>query len=880
MNALRRFLSRLVVSVTRRRDDDRLKEEIEEHLALHAADLVRAGLTSVEARRQARIRFGGVESTKEEYRDRQRLPVVETVLRDLRVAVRQLRKAPLFAVTATISLAIGIGANAAIFALVDRVLLRSLPVTDPHELVYVVDQQRLEGGRNPRFSYPFYTAVKDADALNGIAAHFLLPFNAITGDEIARVPGELVSGNYFSVLGVGTELGRPLTVDDDRTPGAHPVAVISDRLWRRSFGGDRSVLGRTVQINRSPFTIVGVAASGFAGTQLGSPTDIWLPLAMQREVGRDFLTDTRTTWIEMIGRLKPGGTVDGAAAGLSAFVERATPTQPGSNAVRIALLPAARGGAGVRNELGAALRVLFVLTGLALILACVNVASLLVVRTVQREKEIAVRLALGARRAVLVRQLLTETLVLAIGGGAIGLLLATPAARLLIASQPGPLEIDPRVDVRVFFFGLAACLATGLVAGLAPVLASGDAGFGRAFGHPAATSRGPRSRRILHAAIVTSQIAVSLVILIGAALFVQSVRHLGAIDPGFRADHLLLMSIHPGAAGYDAPRAHRFWRDALDRIGRIHGVESVSLGRLVPLAPGGQRQNLRHEASAEVLSIETNVVGPSYFRTLAIPVIRGREFSEQDGAASRRVAIVNDRLAGMIWPGQDPIGKEVRVGGSNSPLAEVIAVVRSARHRNLTSDAPAMVYLPVLQSSSSDPMTLHVRTAGEARELAATIRQETRALDPALPMFEVNTLEDLMNASFSQTRRAAVLTTGFGIVALLLSGIGVYGVTALAVSRRTRDIAIRRTLGAQPHHIARVIGLGGFRLVVAGLSLGLLGAFGFGRIAGVLLYGIAPGDPLTFASMAALLAVVSLIAIAVPARAAIRIDPIAGVRTE
>jgi predicted permease len=880
MNAFRRFLSRLAASVTRRRDDERLKADIEEHLALHAADLVRSGVTPAEARRQARLKFGGIEGTKEEYRDQQRLPVVETVLRDVRFTVRQLRKAPLFAVTATISLAIGIGANAAIFALVDRVLLRSLPVADPHELVYVVDQERLAGGRNLRFSYPFYSAVKDADALNGIAAHFLLPVNAIMGDEVARVPGELVSGNYFGLLGVGTQLGRPLTVDDDRTPGAHPVTVISDRFWRRSFGSDRSVLGRTVEINRSSFTIVGVAESGFAGTELGSPTDIWLPLAMQREVDRDFLTDRRTTWIEIIGRLKPGGTVETAAAGLSAFVARTIPAEPGSTAARIALLPAGRGGAGIRNELGAALRVLFVLTGLVLLLACVNVASLLVVRTVQREKEIAVRLALGARRAALVRQFLTETLVLAIGGGAIGVLMAAPAARLVIAFHPGAFEIDPRLDLRVFLFGLGACLAAGLVAGLAPVLASGGVGFTRAFGHRGATSRGPRSRRLLHEAIVTCQVAVSLVILIGAALFVQSVRQLGAIDPGFRADHLLLMSIHPAAAGYDTPRAHKFWRDALDRIGRIRGVESVSVGRLVPLAPGGQRQNVRPQGSAEVLSIETNVVGPHYFRTLAIPVTRGRDFSEQDGTASRRVAVVNHRLAEMIWPGEDPIGKEVRVGGSNSPAAEVIAVVRSAKHRNLTSEAQPMVYLPVLQSSSSDPMTLHIRTAGEARELAATIREEARALDPALPMFELNTLEDLMNASFSQTRQAALLTTGFGIVALLLSGIGVYGVTALAVSRRKRDIAIRRTLGAQPRHIARVIGFGGFRLVVAGLALGLLGAFGFGRMAGVLLYGIAPGDPLTFASMSALLAVVSLVAIAIPARAAMRIDPIAGVRTE
>lgn len=882
MRAVRRFLVRLTASATRQRDEERLREELEEHLALHTAENVRAGLSPAEARRQAVLKFGAVEAVKEHYRDEQGLPFLENLSRDVRYALRQLRKAPLFAVTATLSLAMGIGANTTIFTLVDRVLLRALPVSDPEQLVFVTDQ-RSATGRTPRFSYPFYAALRDNTVLDGVAARFSMYVTAVINDSADRVSGELVSGNYFNVVGAGTRIGRPLTPDDDRTPGAHPVAVISDGYWRSSFGSDPAVLGRGIRVNNHTFTIIGVAARGFTGTEVGLPTDIWLPMMMQREVGRDLLTNGSTNWIEMIGRLKPGASLDRAGAELTAYLdshEQATPARlPGGERRRLMLLPGEKGNSPVRRELGPALRVLIVLTALALVLTCINVASLLVVRSVTREKEIAVRLALGARRSHLIRQCLTETLVLAALGGTAGLLMAPWAVDLLVASQPYQLGLDATVDMGVFMFGLAAWIVTGLLVGLAPILASSKVGLGQVSSNQSAAMRGPRRRATVHDVIVACQIAVSLVMLIGAGLFVRSLQSLSSLEPGFRADHLLLISADPGSAGYDTHRLERFWRDTLDRVGQVGGVESVSLAKLVPLAPGRQRQPVFNVPLGRALEIDTNAVGPRYFHTLGIPLLRGREFGEEDRKTSRPVVIVNERMAQMFWPNQDPLGKEMPVGPPGSPLAEIVGIVKDAKYRDLREDAGPILYFPAFQRRSTDALTLHVRATSDPSALAGTIRREMQALDAQLPVFGVRTLEDQLDGFFAPTRQAAVLTGGFGILALLLSGIGVYGVTALAVSRQTHDIGIRMALGAEPHQIAFAMGRRGISLVVVGLTLGLVGSVAFTRVATALLYGVTATDSATFAAMSALLAVVSLAAIYIPARAATRLDAIAAIRS-
>jgi predicted permease len=846
---------------------------------MQTTDYVRAGLSPEEARRRALLKFGSPEAIKASYREQRGLPAVDDFLQDIRYSCRQLRKAPLFTLTVTMSLALGIGANAAVFTVIERVLLRPLPVSKPHELFFVTDE-RILSQPSPRFSYPFYTVLRDNHVLNGVTARAGGTMTATVDGQIVKATAELVSGSYFSVLGASTQLGRPLSPEDDRTAGAHPVAVISDSFWHRAFGADSSVIGRRIEHNGQTFAIVGVTAQRFFGTDVGAPTDIWLPMSMQREVGRDLMTEARTNWIEIIGRLSAGVTPELAAEQLTAHIRRRASELPPQVATRrIVLVPGEKGNSPLRRELGPALTVLMALTGLALGLACINVASLVSVRSASREKEIAIRLALGAWRSRLTRQFLTEGLVLAALGGTAGLLIAPWAARLLVASKSGALVI-PSVDARLLVFGLVVSLLTGVIVSLAPILTSRRASIAWA-SESSATGSGAIPRRLTaHDLIVTLQVAMALAMLISAALFVQSLRSLNSVDPGFRADNLLLASLDPRAAGYDSSRIDGFWRNVLERVRQIPGVQNVSLAGTVPLAPGRQRQPWRHPTSGEKSELDTNYIGPRYFRTLDVPLLRGREFGDEDGRTTRPVVIVNERLAAMFWPEQDPIGRGVRLPDSGNPMAEVVGLVRDVKYRDLRGEAGPMFYRPVLQTRSTDQMTLHIRTSGDTRELVSAIRLAIQDIDRNVPLFQVTTLEEQLNSSFAQTRQAALLTGAFGVLALLLSGIGVYGVTALAVSRRTRDIGIRMALGARPRDIVRTIGGRGITLVAAGLSLGLAGSLGFTQVTGTLLFGVTAGDGPTFAAMAALLAAVSVVACSIPLRAATRLDALAAIRRE
>ena len=880
MKALRRFLSRLPVLATRRNGEARLREEVEAHLRMQTAENVRAGMSAVAARRQAVLKFGPIEAIKGNYRDQQGLPVVDDFFQDVRYTFRQLRKAPLFTLTAAISLAMGIGANAAVFTVVERGLLRPLPVSDPHELVYVTDQ-RILTQPSPRFSYPFYAVLRENIVLTGVAARAAIPLNVTVNGQTLRAGGELVSGNYFGVLGASTEAGRPLLPDDDRTPGAHPVAVISEPFWRRTFASDPAAVGRNVLLNGQTFTIVGVAANGFTGTDIGLPADIWIPLAMQREVGRNLLTEARTNWLEIVGRLRPRQGREQAAEALNRhFQQRASDLPPQPSVRLLVLVPGDKGSSPVRGEQRSALMVLFALSGLALALACVNVACLAAVRSAGREKEMAIRLAIGARRSRLERQLLTEGLVLAALGGIAGVLIAPWTARALVAAQSTGLRIESSLDPRVLVFGLFVSVLTGVIVALVPIVASRKVRLAQG-AEGSSTSFGAASRRLTaHDAIVALQIAMALSMLISAALLVQSLRSFNSVDPGFRADNLLLASLDPKAAGYDSNRIDGFWRGTLEQVKHIPGVQSVSLAGTVPLAPGRQRQPWVNPTSGEKIEIDTNFVGPRYSQTLGIPLLSGREFNEDDGRASQPVVMVNDRLAQMFWPQQDPIGKGVRVPESGNPVAEVVGVVRDVKYRDLRGEAGPMFYRPILQTRSTDSMTLHVRASTDPGTVVNAVRLAIQNVDRNVPLFQITTLEEQLDSSFAQTRQAALLTGTFGVLALLLSGIGVYGVTALAVSRRTRDIGIRMALGAQRVHIVRAIGARGVEIIAIGLCLGLLGSFGFTQVTGTLMFGVTNRDTATFAWMAAVLALVSVLAFSIPVRAATRLDALAAIRRE
>ncbi len=878
--ALRRFFTRLCASITGRRDEARLREELESHLQMQVADNVRAGLSTAEARRQAVLKFGPIEALKDNYRDEQRLPVLDDLFQDVKYAIRQLRNSPVFALTATISLAMGIGANAAVFTIVERLLLRPLPVHNPHELVYVTDERVLTQA-SPRFSYPFYAVVRQNMVLNGVAARSALGVNVTVNGQTWRANGELVSGNYFEVLGTTPELGRPLFSQDDSTPGAHPVAVISGPFWKRAFASDPAIVGRTVLLNGHPFTIVGVSANGFTGTDVGLPADIWIPLAMQREVGRNLLTDARTNWLEMVGRLRAGHRREQAAEALNGDFQRRASELPPHASVRLLVLVAGdRGSSPARGDQKIALLVTFALTGLALALAAVNVAGLVAVRSAARDKEMAIRLAIGARRSRLDRQLLTEGLVLAALGGVAALLIVPWTARALISAYSAQLAIEPTPDPRILAFVVLTSLLAGIAVAVVPIVTSRQIGLTQGSVNTGASHRTGIRRLTAHDAIVALQIAVALSMLISAALLVQSLRGFNSVDPGFRTDNLLLASLDPKAAGYESDRIDGFWRAALEGVKQIPGVQNVSLARTVPLAPGRQRQPWVNPTSGEKVEIDTNFVGARYFQTLGIPVLSGRDFTDDDGRGSRAVVIVNERLARTFWPDQEPIGKGVRVPEAGNPTAEVVGVVRDVKYQDLRGEAGPMFYRPVLQTRSTDSMVLHVRAAADPATVVNPIRQAIENVDRNVPLFQITTLEDQFEASFAQTRQAALMAGTFGGLALLLSSIGVYSVTALAVSRRTRDIGIRMALGAQPRDIIRAIGLRIVALIIAGVCLGLLGSFGFTGVTGTLVFGVSTGDTATFASMTALLALMSILAFVIPVRSATRMDAVAAIRHE
>jgi predicted permease len=864
---VRRFLVRLRVSATRRRDEARLREEVQAHLDRQTDENRRAGLTPHDARRQAILAFGAVEAITDQCRDEQRLPLVEDFVQDVRYALRQLRRAPLFTLAATLSLAMGIGANAAVFTVVDRVLMRPLPVADPHELVSVTDD-RILTQPHPRFSYPYYRSLRDTSALAGVAARAGVSLNLTETGSPVRVAGELVSGNYFDVLGVSARAGRLLSSADDRTPGAHPVVVVSGAFARRAFAEDTGLVGRALVLNDHAFTIVGIAADGFAGTDIGEPADVWLPLAMQRDVGRNLLADARTNWLEIFGRLRPGTNRDAAARELNRqFQLRAAALNGDAGERSIVLLAGALGSSPLRGELRSALAVLFALTGVALALACVNVASLAAVRSAAREKELTIRLALGARRSRLRRQLLTEGLVLAGLGGVAGLLAAPWVARGLVSMQSTRLEIGASLGPRLLLFGFFVSLVAAAVVALPPVRAVGRIG-------------GRMRRFVVRDGVVALQIAMALSMLVSAALLMQSVRRFRSVDPGFRAEGLVLATLDPGSAGYGSDRIDGFWRDVLVRARRLPGVESVSLARTVPLARTRQRQHWVHPASGEELELDTNRIGPDYFRTLGIPQVSGREFSDEDGRLARPAVVVNQRFAQVFWPGQDAIGRMLRVPESGNRPAEVVGVVRDVKIRDLRGEAGPMIYRPALQGRSTDAMTLHVRAVGDTTALISDLRLTIRDLDAAVPLFAVTTLEEQLDASFGQTRQAAALTGVFGALALLLSGVGVYGVAALAVRRRTREIGIRIALGAGRVQVARAIGSRGAALIAIGVCVGLIGAFGVTQVIGTLLFGVTTADLPTFGWMATLLTAVSLLALAIPLRAATRLDALRSIREE
>jgi predicted permease len=820
---------------------------------------------------------------------------LEQLVTDLRLAVRLLVKSPAFTLVAVVSLALGIGANTTIFSLLNALLLQPLPGREPTRLATVYTSD-FSGPLYSASSYPDYLDFRaQSRSFEDLAAFGVMPVVITDRGESRRVIGQFVSGNFFEVLGLGAAYGRALLPAED-DPGAPAAAVLSDAFWRSRFAADPSVVGREIALNGRPFTVVGVGPAGFSGMLRGLSPDLFVPLAMRPGLGGGSLESRGDRGLMLFGRLGPGKSVADARAELDVVARRLHASYPDQWTNRldqprsVSVLPedASRVLPAVRGPVSAFLGVLLAAVGGVLLIACTNVASLLLARASARRREIAVRVALGASRGRLVRQLLAESLVLAAVAGALGTALAVVCQRLILAVQPPlpvTLALGLGMDVRVLAFALVLSLATAVLFGLWPALRASRA---RPVESLKARSGEAAARRRLSArdALVVAQVAGSLVLLVAAGLFLRSLANARAIDAGFDPEGALVFSLDLGAQGYDAARGGRFYSALQERLEHVPGVEAVGLASLLPLSLDAERRGLRIEGytpgPGEDLEVHSSFVGPGYFEAMRGRIARGREFEEQDTPEAPGVVIVNEAFVRRYWPGRSGLGERIVTwdqGRQADRALAVVGIARDGKYGSLGEDPKPFVFYPQRQLYRSE-LAVVVRAQGDPRALAATLRREVKALDATLPVYDVKTLAEHLGAALFPARAAAALVGLSGSLALLLAAIGLYGVLSYAVSLRTREIGVRVALGAQRRDVAALVVGRGLGLAAAGAGLGLAVAVGLTRFLAFLLYGVSATDPATFVSVPLLLLGVGALAAWEPARRALRVDPAVALRDE
>jgi predicted permease len=717
--------------------------------------------------------------------------------------------------------------------------------------------------------------------------------NATGEPEIAFI--EAVSGNYFPMLGVGPSRGR-LLADGDDNGDAAPAVVISHALWTRRFGNDASIVGRTIQFNSRPFTIAGVAARDYTGAMRGLSVDAWLPILASWRL----TTGERGNWTEqrtsrglfLLARLRPGVGITQAQAAFDVIAAQLYAAYPqewrtirgAGRAVSVVAERDARLHPDLTGPVAGFIAVLLVVVGLVLLTACANVANLLLARGAARSREIGVRLALGSGRARLVRQLLTENTLLAASGGVFGVLVAWWLMRVLTSFKPPvpiPLAIDLRLDPSVLIFTLSLSVLTGLIFGLAPAWHASKTDIVPVLKDDAALGRTRRSR--LRGAFVAAQVASSMFLLVGAGLFVRSLLSARAIDAGFDPGNMIVMMVLPELQGYDQRAGRSLYDNLLARVAAVPGVQSATLAESVPLSIGGSRRGTAIEGyqpqPGEDTETAYNVVAPRYFETMRIPMVRGRSFTDADRAGAPPVVIVNEAFARRYWPNADPIGKRLSANGSGGPFREVVGVTRTGKYNTLGEEPRPFYYLPLWQEYQGT-VTLHVKTAGDPRALIGSVREAVRAVDPNVPVVDVKTMDEQMLVALLPARLAGTLLGAFGLLALLLASVGIYGVMAYAVVSRTREIGVRRALGAQTNDLLRLILGEGMRLAAIGFAIGLVAALALTRFVSSLLYGVTPNDPLTFAGALGILTLAAIVACYIPALRALRVDPVTALRYE
>lgn len=814
---------------------------------------------------------------------------METIFQDLKFGLRRLLKSPAFSLVAILSLALGIGANTAIFSLVNMILFRPLPVANPEEVVAV--SALMKDGSFTAHSYPNFIDFKDRnEVLSGLLAYRFSPMSVSRNGNNEKVWGYLVSGNYLDVLGVKPVLGRGFLPEEDKTRLSHPVALISYSHWQTRYSGSPSVINSDVLINGKKFKIIGVLPAGFKGTEVIYTPEIFVPFAMQPwiEPENDYLDRRGTQNIFLIGRLKSGITTAQAEASLNILATQLAKDFPNENeGLRLELNPPGFILPQVRNGMLGVSAALMAMVALVLLIACTNLANLLLARATERSKEIAIRLSIGASRSRIIRQLLTESMMLAVAGGLVGVLLAGWIIDLIIALKPPvdiPVTLELYVDWRVLVFSMLVSVATGIIFGLVPALQATKTDLVPALKDVASQSGVRRSW--LRSGLVVAQIAVSLLLLVAAGLTLRALQQLRTMNPGFNPENAAMMSFDLSLQGYNSESGNQLRKQLLNRVESLPGVQSASITDFMPLSMNYNGQSILIEGQPQERGVNAPTamnanVGMKYFETIGTPILAGHDLTEQDQDGKTRSVVVNETFARQFFPGPNPmenaLGKRFRTSPERQPW-QIVGVAKDGKYWSIGEDPRSFVWFPLGSQLAFN--TMLVRTTGKPESVIAAVRNEFRNLDPNLPVTDVKTLTEHMNLSLFPARAVAALLAAFGLLALALAAIGIYGVMSYSVAQRTREVGIRMALGAQRADVLRLILRQGLTLAAIGMGVGLAAALALTRLLSGLLYGVSATDAVAFLGVSLLLGLVVLIACLIPATRAAKVDPMVALRYE
>jgi putative ABC transport system permease protein len=896
MKTFRRFLTRIKNLVTGRKDDQRLREEMEEHLALQTAENLRAGMSPAEARRQAVLKFGAVGTIREDYHAEKGLPFIENLLQDVRFALRMFAKSPGFAASAILTMAVGIGATTAIFSLVDSTLLHPLAFPHPEQLVRIEENLGGVGARDVGMSIPELQDLQRSGIFQYVVLQGFGSVNLTGSSQPARIQFEPVTPAYFAMLGIKPEMGR--TFDpEDRTPGFTLGVVISDGLWKRAFGSDPQILGRSLRLDNDLYRVIGVMPRGFhdpGPTPDQRNTELWAGTGLAGDPAPPPLRSSRLV-LETVARLSPGMTLEVAQSRLNALTVALQKQFPGDYPLEskwsVQLVPLKET---VVGNVRPSLILMLAAVALVLLIGCVNVANLLLARASARAREMAVRQALGAARKRLVRQLLTESLLLSLLGGLAGLaiLLGTRGLLLRLVPESLPRLNDLSIDWSVMLFALATSLAAGVIFGLAPASQAGRIDLAHTLKVEGRGSRGSREQMRTRRALVIAEFALSLTLMMAAGLLLRSFWRLYTVPLGFNPQQVMALRVwlpvpnDPKSDIYGSPAQEAVLvRELLRRSRSLPGVEEAALGQdaSIPLNHGRAVTPLilegRQSENQQSPLVQRSNVSPEYFHLLAIPLLRGRLFTDSDSADAPQVAIVNQAFARTYWPGSDALSKRLKVNPASKGWTTVIGVIADARTESLADAGVPQIYLSLYQSSPKE-LAIFLRGQLDSAAIPGQVRALVQSVDPELPVYGAQTLDDALTASLAERRFSMEMVASFALTALLLAALGIYGVVSFIVSERTHDIGIRLALGAQRRNILRMVLRQGLSLAITGAAVGLAGGLIVSHLMAGLLYGVAPTDPLTFFAVTLVLTAVALAACYIPARRAMGVDPLVALHYE